>query len=132
MLTRLRALVLPIAAATTLFPRATREPAGIRGFTAESAKVQREWETKFRAIPEPARLRESMRRLAARPHHVGSAYGKINAEWLRDQLKDHGVDGLFSVKDRAAGLDEPAAMSPEDVAHEIATMRAERRPKNAS
>ena len=53
-------------------------------------------------------------------------------KWLRDQLKDHGVDGLFSVKDRAAGLDEPAAMSPEDVPHKIATMHAERRAKNAS
>ncbi len=34
--------------------------------------------------------------------------------------------------DRMAGGDEPAVMSPEDVAQEIATMRAERRAKNAS
>lgn len=53
-------------------------------------------------------------------------------KWLRDQLKDQRVDELFSAMDRMAGVDEPAAMSPEDVAREIATMRAERRAKNVS
>ena len=53
-------------------------------------------------------------------------------KWLRDQLKDQRVDELFSAMDCMAGVDEPAAMSPEDVAQEIATMRAERRAKNAS
>ena len=53
-------------------------------------------------------------------------------KWLRDQLKDHRVNELFSAMDRIACVDEPAAMSPEDVAQEIATMRAERRAKNAS
>ena len=52
--------------------------------------------------------------------------------WLRDPLKDQRVDALFSAMDRMTSVDEPAAMSPEDVAQEIATMRAERRTKNAS
>ncbi len=63
-----------------------------RGFTAQSAKVERDWEAKFAAIPDPARMREAMRRLSARPHHVGSAYDKVNAEWLRDQLRSYGWD----------------------------------------
>jgi len=54
--------------------------------------VEREWETKFRAIPDPARLRDMMQRLAARPHHVGSPYGKQNAEWIRDQYASFGWD----------------------------------------
>ena len=62
----------------------------IRGFSPEAARVQREWETKFRAIPEPARLREGMRRLSARPHHVGSAWGKANAEWMVEQFRSYG------------------------------------------
>ncbi|MDB4907870.1 MAG: Transferrin receptor domain protein dimerization region [Gemmatimonadetes bacterium] len=66
------------------------DPPQLRGFTAASSRVQREWEDKFKAIPEPARMRESMRRLAARPHHVGSVYGKDNAEWLRDQFRSYG------------------------------------------
>jgi hypothetical protein len=53
-------------------------------------------------------------------------------KWLRDQLKDQRVDELFSAMDRMASVDEPAVMSPEDVAEEIATMRAERRAKSAS
>ena len=51
-------------------------------------------------------------------------------QWLRDQLKDQRVDELFLAMDRMAGVDEPPAMSPEEVAQEISTMRAERRAKN--
>ena len=76
-----------------LLPAATRrEDPPIRGFTTASVKAQREWEMKFRAIPEPARMREAMRRLSARPHHLGSPYGKDNAEWLRAQFASYGFD----------------------------------------
>jgi N-acetylated-alpha-linked acidic dipeptidase len=80
------ALPLLMAAAPPL------EDPPMRGFTTESAKVQRGWEAKFRAIPDPSRMREAMRRLAARPHHLGSPYGKENAEWLRDQFASYGWD----------------------------------------
>src|SRR3954468_5213504 len=62
----------------------------IRGFTTESSKIERDWESKFKSIPEPSRMRESMRRLSAHPHHVGSAYDKANAEWIRDQFRSYG------------------------------------------
>jgi hypothetical protein len=52
-------------------------------------------------------------------------------KWLRDQLRDQRVDELFLAMGRMADVKEPTAMSPEDVAEEIATMRAERRAKNA-
>ena len=42
------------------------------------------------------------------------------------------ADELFAAMDRMAAVDEPAAMSPEEVTQEIATMRAQRRAKNAS
>ncbi len=64
----------------------------LRGFTAESAKAEREWEAKFRAIPSPDSLREYMRHLSARPHHVGSAYDKANAEWILAKFKSFGLD----------------------------------------
>lgn len=73
----------------SIVPRVA-DPLPLRGFTAEGARVEREWESKFKAIPELARMRESMRLLSARPHHVGSAYGKQNAEWLRDQFRAYG------------------------------------------
>ena len=52
-------------------------------------------------------------------------------QWLRDQLEGQHVDELFAAMDRMASVDEPAPMSHEDMAQEIATMRAERRMKNA-
>jgi|SRR4051812_12918997 N-acetylated-alpha-linked acidic dipeptidase len=52
----------------------------------------RAWETKYRAIPEPANIKENMRRLSARPHHVGSPYDKDNAEWLLSKYKEFGWD----------------------------------------
>ena len=62
------------------------------GYSARSSQAEREWESKFRAIPDPANLREDMRRLSARPHHVGSAYDKDNAEWILARFKDWGLD----------------------------------------
>ncbi len=57
------------------------------------------WEQKFRAIPDPARLREYMRHLSARPHHVGSPYDKENAEWILAQLEDWGWDAHIETFD---------------------------------
>ena len=71
------------------------EPAAappLRGYTPEHSAAEVAWEQKFRALPDAARLRENMRRLAARPHHVGSPYDKDNAEWLLAQLKSFGLD----------------------------------------
>src|SRR5258706_5003876 len=71
----------------------------LRGFTAASAKAQREWEAKFRAIPSPDSLRAYMRRLSARPHHVGSPYDKDNAEWLLAKFKSFGLDAALETFD---------------------------------
>ncbi len=67
-------------------------PAPLQGYTAQHSAEEITWEQKFRSLPDPARLRESMRRLSARPHHVGSPYDKDNAEWLLAQLKSYGLD----------------------------------------
>src|SRR5580692_312746 len=64
----------------------------LRGYTSEHAAAEVQWEQKFRAIPDPSGVREDMRRLSARPHHVGSPYDKDNAEWLVAQLKSYGLD----------------------------------------
>jgi N-acetylated-alpha-linked acidic dipeptidase len=71
---------------------ATASGAPLRGYTAAHSAAEIEWEKKFRAIPEPDRIRENMRRLSARPHHVGSPYDHDNAEWLLAQLKSYGLD----------------------------------------
>lgn len=58
--------------------------------TAQSQKS--DWEVKFRAIPSAERQLEYMQHLSARPHHVGSPYGKENAEWLAATYKQWGLD----------------------------------------
>jgi N-acetylated-alpha-linked acidic dipeptidase len=85
---QLAATILIAVTAIAATPFAEHET--IRGFTAESSKSQLEWEAKFKAIPDPARMRDAMKLLSARPHHVGSPYDKQNAEWLRDQFKSYG------------------------------------------
>jgi len=53
---------------------------------------QKEWEKKFRDGVVPGHIRENMRRLSARPHHVGSAYDRDNAEWILAKFKEWGFD----------------------------------------
>jgi N-acetylated-alpha-linked acidic dipeptidase len=64
----------------------------LRGYTPDHSTAEVQWEQKFRAMPDTARIRENMRRLSARPHHVGSPYDKDNAEWLVAQLKSYGLE----------------------------------------
>src|SRR5579862_6324600 len=64
----------------------------LSGYSTRSSQTEREWETKFRGIPEPANLREYMKHLSARPHHVGSPYDKENAEWILARFKEWGLD----------------------------------------
>src|SRR3979490_1738715 len=66
--------------------------AALVGYSPRASQSEREWEAKFRAIPDPANLREYMRRLSARPHHVGSPYDKDNAEWILARFKEWGLD----------------------------------------
>ncbi len=64
----------------------------LQGFTRATAATERDWEAKFRALPSPDNQREYMRRLSARPHNVGSAYNKENAEWILSKFKEWGWD----------------------------------------
>ncbi len=87
----------------------------LSGYSAASSRAQREWEAKFRAIPDPQNQRDYMQRLSARPHHVGSPYDKDNAEWMLAKFKEWGLDAnieIFDVlfptpKARAVELVEP-------------------------
>jgi N-acetylated-alpha-linked acidic dipeptidase len=68
------------------------EPNNFFGYLPSSSQAERDWETKFRALPDSALQREYMQRLSARPHHVGSAYDKDNAEWILAKFKEWGLD----------------------------------------
>src|ERR1700677_8171 len=84
-------LALTANAAEAVYPR--------REYPTASSAKEVQWEEKFRQIPDTANLREYMRRLSARPHHVGSAYDKDNAEWILAQLKSYGLDAQIETFD---------------------------------
>ena len=75
----------------------TEQP--LSGYSAATSRSQRDWETKFRAIPEPQNLRDYMQRLSARPHHVGSPYDKDNAEWMLAKFKEWGLEANIETFD---------------------------------
>jgi N-acetylated-alpha-linked acidic dipeptidase len=85
---------LPITAVCLFALAAHAVDAGkpLRGYTPENSATEVSWEQKFREMPDRDHIRENMRRLSARPHHVGSPYDKDNAEWLLAQLKSYGLD----------------------------------------
>src|ERR1017187_6689035 len=66
--------------------------APLEGYSADSARVERDWEGKFRALPSPDNMRSYMQRISARPHHVGTEYDRLNAEWILSQFRDWGWD----------------------------------------
>ncbi|HKO03659.1 MAG TPA: PA domain-containing protein, partial [Candidatus Acidoferrales bacterium] len=95
-------LYLTLAAAilcACLAPAGTGQEAPLDGYSPADSKAQREWEAKFRALPDPKILRGSMERLAARPHHVGSPYDKDNAEWILSKFKEWGWDARIETFD---------------------------------
>jgi len=84
-----------VFAAVSLAPLGTRVTADeqtLYGYSAESSRAERQWEEKLRAIPSPENLRAYMQHLSARPHNVGSAYDKENAEWILAKFKEFGLD----------------------------------------
>jgi N-acetylated-alpha-linked acidic dipeptidase len=71
----------------------------LAGYSVESSRTEKQWEEKMRAIPEPDNIRDYMKRLSARPHHVGSPYDKDNAEWILAKYKEFGLDAHIETFD---------------------------------
>jgi N-acetylated-alpha-linked acidic dipeptidase len=62
------------------------------GFGTASADVERAAEVKFDSFLKADDLRDWQKRLSARPHHLGSAYDKENAEFIAAQFRSWGYD----------------------------------------
>ena len=84
--------LLPLSAASP-------DDEALYGFTATSSRAERDLEKTFRKIPDAKVMRDSMQRLSARPHHVGSPYDKQNAEWILSQFKSWGLDAQIETFD---------------------------------
>lgn len=96
------------------------------GFGAERSTEQLKAEEAFDASLSAKNIDDLIKRLSARPHHVGSPYGLANAEYMRDLFKSWGYDAeietyqvlfptpkvrvleLLGTKKFVARLEEPA------------------------
>jgi N-acetylated-alpha-linked acidic dipeptidase len=73
-------------------PEPAALPAAILGYAGATASREQDLEQQLRAAISPDTIRENMRHLSARPHHVGSPYDKENAEWILARFKEWGFD----------------------------------------
>ena len=70
-----------------------------RGYSPQAAATQAEWETRFRAVPSASEIGGYVKRLSARPHHVGAPYDKDNAEWILSKFKEWGIEAKIETFD---------------------------------
>ena len=84
-------------------PLQSAEESNLKGFLADEIDTQREWEEKFRAIPDPANLREYMRFITEEPHIAGLPGSKKVAEYILAQFKSWGLN---------AWIEETQALMP--------------------
>src|SRR5215470_11958971 len=75
---------------------AQKEPAGqqspLLGFDRDGSSRERALEKQFDSFIRKDDLRDWMKRLSARPHHLGSAYDKENAEFIASLFRSWGFD----------------------------------------
>src|SRR5687768_13481220 len=65
---------------------------GMLGFSAENARAQAALESRFDANLKGDNLRVWLKRLSARPHHLGSPYNKENADFIAAQFRSWGYE----------------------------------------
>ena len=87
---KMRPTLLLLLAASTLLAQPPDKP--LLGFSAAAAAKQQALEAQFDSKLNRDELREWMRRLSARPHHLGSAYDKQNAEFIASLFKSWGYE----------------------------------------
>jgi N-acetylated-alpha-linked acidic dipeptidase len=62
------------------------------GFDNSSSTTQRSLEARFDSLLSANNLRDWMKRLTARPHHLGSAYNKDNADFIASLFRSWGYE----------------------------------------
>ena len=89
---RRTAIVLAVFLATTLLAQSPSSDPPMLGFSAADAAKERALEAQFDSSLKRDDLRDWMKRLSARPHHLGSAYDHDNALFIASLFKSWGYD----------------------------------------
>ena len=80
------ALVVPTA------PAGESAPPPLLGFSPQAAATQRELEARLDAAVDVSNLRPWMERMTAHAHHVGSAHGQANADFMAGLFRSWGFE----------------------------------------
>ncbi len=64
----------------------------VMGFSSENSKVQKALEARFDAGLKADNLSNWMKRMSARPHHIGSRFNKENADFIASLFKSWGYE----------------------------------------
>src|SRR5271170_4884251 len=80
-------------------PQAQQKESVILGYSTSSSVREAGWEEKLRAGISASNIRDTMQRLSARPHNVGSPYDKDNAQWILAHFKEWGFDAHIETFD---------------------------------
>lgn len=86
------AAILLLASITLATLTAATNEATMLGFAPDTAAQEKALETRFDQTLERDHLRDWMKRLSARPHHLGSPYDKENAEFIAAQFRSWGYE----------------------------------------
>lgn len=78
--------------ACSVFAQSVPNEKTLMGFSPANAIREKTLEIKFDSILRRENLREWLKRLSARPHHVGSPYDKENAGFIAAQFRSWGYD----------------------------------------
>src|SRR4029077_5379365 len=92
---RVAHVLLPLGLCLTLAAAQNPTPAQqrpLQGFDREGADRERALEKRFDSFLKKDEARDWMKRLSARPHHLGSPYGKENAEFIAGLYRSWGYD----------------------------------------
>ena len=85
-------LFLALALSSVASLRAATTNESLLGFTPAGAERERSLEAKFDAVLRRENLRDWMKFMTARPHHLGSPYGKQVAEFIAEKFKSWGYE----------------------------------------
>ncbi len=88
----LRLIIILVLSFALVAQAAATDDKPLLGFSREGAAQQRALEARFDSLLKKEDLRAWMKRLSSRPHHVGSAYGKENAEFIAEQFRSWGYE----------------------------------------
>lgn len=75
-----------------IFSHTFAQPQTLSGFGREETEAQFDVEQRFDGYLQSGNLDKWMKKLAARPHHLGSAFGKESAFFIRDQFRSWGYE----------------------------------------